>query len=132
MLSFPIKRTWIFSRTAGKIYFVSSLAGYGLFIFVFATVFSEVMIGPLPSGYLARLIFRSAFAIGALGLATLWVGMWLCVLRFDFESISGTIFLIVFIVFGPLGSLVYYATRYRKLLKRDLDPARAFAAPGSS
>jgi hypothetical protein len=122
MMSFPIKRTWIFSQTAGKIYFVSSLVGYGLLIFLFAIIFSE-KIGHLPSGYLARVVFRSVFIIGALGLATLWIGMWFCVLRFDSESISGTIFPVVFILFGPLGSMVYYATRYRKLLKSDLDPA---------
>jgi hypothetical protein len=128
MMNFPIKRTWILSRTAGKIYFVSSIAGFGLFIFLFAIIFSESLMGPLPSGYLAQMFFQSIFGIGALGLATLWMGMWFCVLKFDRESIASGIYLVVFLLFGPLGSLVYYFARYRSLLDRELAPANVIAA----
>lgn len=126
MLNFPIKRTWIFSKTAGKIYFVSAIVGFGFFIFLFAIVLSESLMGPLPSGYLLQVFLQIIFGLGALALGTLWVAMWFCVLRFDRESIAGSIYLPVFILFGPLGSLVYYFARYRRLLNSE--PPKAVAS----
>jgi hypothetical protein len=128
MMSFPIKRSWIFSRTAGKIYFLASIAGFGFFIFLFAIAFSENWMGPLPSGYWVELVLRSVTVLGAIALGTLWVAMWFCVIRYDMESIAGSIYLAVFILFGPLGSLIYYTARYRRLLDRELDPPKVAVA----
>lgn len=128
MMSFPIKRSWIFSRTAGKIYFLASIAGFGFFIFLFAIAFSESWMGPLPSGYLTQVFLQSIFGMGALGLATLWVAMRCCAIKFDRESIAGGISLPMFILFGPLGSLIYYFVRYQRLLNRELDPPKVAVA----
>ena len=128
MMNLPIKRTWIFSKSAGKLYFAAATLGYGFFVFMFAISFSRVFFGLMPHGYFAEAFFRFFCWMGAIGMGTIWMAMLFCVVRFDRESLAGALYLIVLVLTGPLGALIYYALRYRRLLKRDLEPSSAAAA----
>ena len=84
--------------------------------------------GPLAAGRVTRLVLQAIFTTGAVGLATLYIAMLICVLRFDRESFAGGLFIPVIVLFGPIGALVYYLTRYRNLLNHELEPPKMGAA----
>jgi len=122
-MAFPIKREWIFSKTAGQLYFWAAILGFGYFIFFFAIAFSRVFLGSVPNGLFAFVFFHAFSWIGAFGFGTIWIGMLFCVIKFDRETIAGSFYLPLLLLFGPLAALIYYALRYRRLLKRDLERA---------
>lgn len=115
-MSPPINRAWLFSNGAGRLYFVSSLAGIAFFILLFAIEIRIGSMGALTLNPWVLVILQIIFYIGALGLSILWMAMWLCMLNFEKESIAGSIYLPLFILLGLFGTLIYYFARYRKLL----------------
>jgi len=127
-MSFPIKRTWILSGAAGRLYFVCSIAAFSFFVFVVALVLSDALMGPLAAGRVTRLVLQAIFTTGVLGVATLYIAMLICVLKFDRESVAGGLFIPVIVLFGPIGALIYYFARYRTLLDRELEPPKIGAA----
>ena len=108
-------------------YFVCSITAFCLFVFVMALAISDALMGPLAPGRVVRLVLQFIFTTGAVGLATLYIAMLIC-LRFDRESFAGGLFIPVIVLFGPIGALVYYLTRYRKLLNHELEPPKMGAA----
>jgi hypothetical protein len=58
----------------------------------------------------------------------LYVAMLICVLRIDRESVAGGLFIPVIVLFGPIGALIYYFARYRRLLNSELEPPKVGAA----
>jgi hypothetical protein len=128
MMSLPVKRTWILSRAAGRLYFVCSITAFCFLVFVVALIVSDASMGPLLPGRGIRFVVQALFTIGALGLATLYIAMLICVLRFDRESVAGGLFIPVIVLFGPIGTLVYYLARYRRLLNHELEPPKVGTA----
>jgi hypothetical protein len=54
--------------------------------------------------------------------------MWLCLLNFEKETFSGALYWPLFLVLGPLGTLIYYFARYRRLLRTSRSVAVASAS----
>jgi len=127
MMTPPIRREWVLSVAAGRLFLLSGLASLALFIFLVALAFTQALFGPLPDDLAVKLFIMFFFVVGAFGLAVLWVGMWLCLLNFEKETFAGAIFALMFVLLGPLGCVIYYFARYRGLLDRELDPPKAAA-----
>ena len=54
--------------------------------------------GRLALNLWIQLVLQVAFLIGALGLATVWAGMWVCMLNFERETLAGSVYLPVFVL----------------------------------
>src|SRR4051812_7341321 len=119
MMSLPLDRRWMFSKTMTRLYFLSALIGVAFFILLFAFEFSLVFGGRMVLDLWAQLLLQVAFLVGALGLSTVWAGMWVCMLNCERETLAGSVYLPVFVLLGPLGTLIYYFARYRKLVQHN-------------
>jgi hypothetical protein len=122
MMSPQIKRTWLFSDGAGRLYFWSAIAGIS-FLFILVGMDFRVGFAGGLNLFWFRVLLLVLFAVGAIGLATVWIAMWLCLLNFEKESFAGSIYLPLFILLGPLATLMYYFARYRKLLNTQAKAA---------
>jgi len=125
MMTPPIRRSWIFSPAAGRLYFVSAILALSFFIFLFALVFREVLVGPIRETTLIDGVLLLFLIPSAGGLSIVWVAMWLCLLNFEKESFSGAVYWPLFLLLGPVGTLIYYFARYRRLLQRSQSVAVA-------
>src|SRR3954471_6679160 len=119
MMTPPFNRRWMFSEAMVRIYLFSALVGTSFFMLLFAFEFRLVFGGRLVLDLWAQLVLQVAFLVGALGLATVWAGMWVCMLNCERETLAGSVYLPVFVILGPLGTLIYYFVRYRKLVQHN-------------
>jgi hypothetical protein len=72
MMTPPIRRSWLFSRAAGRLYFVSAILGLALLISFIAIAFTQALVGPLQEttaihAALLLLLFPGACGISVLG-----------------------------------------------------------------
>lgn len=128
MMTPPIRRSWIFSPAAGRLYFVSALLGAGFLISLFAIAFTQALVGPLQETTLIHVALLLLLLPCACGFSIVWVAMWLCLLNFEKETFSGAFYWPLFLVIGPLGTLIYYFARYRRLLRMSQAVAAASAS----
>src|SRR4051812_6057227 len=128
MMTPPILRSWIFSPAAGRLYFVSALLGLGLLISLFAIAFTQALVGPLQETALIHAALLLLLIPCACGISIVWVAMWLCLLNFEKETFSGALYWPLFLVLGPVGTLIYYFARYRRLLRTSQSLAVASAS----
>jgi hypothetical protein len=118
MLYLPIKREWLFSRTAQRIYFGCALLTFALVGTELGThlAISASGIGSLTPS--ARLLLRRLLLPEILGTALLWVSMWYFWFGFDSSHYvkKAVSFLLLFFLV-PVGTLIYYFVTYRQTVR---------------
>jgi hypothetical protein len=128
MMTPPIRRSWLFSRAAGRLYFVSAILGLALLISFIAIAFTQALVGPLQETTAIHAALLLLLFPGACGISVVWVAMWLCLLNFEKETFSGAVYGPLFLLLGPIGTLIYHFARYRRLLRTSQSVAVASAS----
>src|SRR5258708_30893037 len=115
MLYLPITRSWLFSQTAQRIYFVSALLALALI----ATLVG-VRIAMAPAGTRALVppassVVRTLRYPEVAGEAVLWGGMWYFWFGFDSSHyFKKAIWFVGLFFLVPLGTISYYFVVYRR------------------
>src|SRR6478736_8152997 len=122
MMTPVLNRRWMFSKAMARLYFRSALIAVGFFLLLFALEFRLVFGGGMVLELWLQFLLQLAFLVGALGLSTVWAGMWICMLNCEKETLAGSVYLPVFVLLGPLGTLIYYFVRFRKLVQHSNPP----------
>jgi hypothetical protein len=117
MLYLPIRRGWIISRVASRLYFVCALAALSLFGVFIASVAALGAAGApsLDAFPAAALVVRILLWPGILGTALLSIAMWYFWFGFDNSGwISKAIWFVPLYVFLAIGPAFYYFFVYRR------------------
>jgi len=117
MLYLPIKKTWIVSLVARKVYFVCALAACSLFGVLFAARMAMRTAGfsSLERSPDAALLVRILLWPGVLGTALLCVAMWYFWFSFDDSGwLKKALWFVPLYLFLPLGPALYYFFVYRR------------------
>ena len=117
MLYLPIRRGWIISRVASRLYFVCALAALSLFgVFIASVAASGAAGAPSLDAFpAAALVVRVLLWPGILGTALLSIAMWYFWFGFDNSGwISKAIWFVPLYVFLAIGPAFYYFFVYRR------------------
>ena len=117
MLHLPIRRTWIVSRPARRIYFACALAAFSLFGVLIASRVALVASGvwSFQASPAAALIVRILLWPGILGTALLTVAMWYFWFGFDDSRWwRKAIWFVPLYLLVPIGPACYYFFVYRR------------------
>jgi len=117
MLYLPIRRGWIISRVASRLYFVCALAALSLFgVFIASVVALGAAGAPSLDAFpAAALVVRVLLWPGILGTALLSIAMWYFWFGFDNSGwISKAIWFVPLYVFLAIGPAFYYFFVYRR------------------
>lgn len=111
-----ITASWIVSRKAQHVYFISSLLDLFLSSFLIAALSADHALSRIPPS--VDSVLRMLIFLSVIGTATLWVGMWYFWFRFGRERTIGSAIWFVLLLLGiPLGPLLYYWFVYRPFIK---------------
>ena len=117
MLYLPIKKTWIISRTARRVYLVCALAALSFFGVLIASMMAFRMSGhtTLEGIAAAGFIVRILLWPGLVGTALLSVAMWYFWLGFDNSGwLKKAIWFVPLYFLLPFGPAFYYFFVYRR------------------
>jgi len=117
MLYLPIKKTWIISRTARRVYFVCALAALSFFgVLVGSLTAFRVSGHATPEGIAtAGFVVRLLLWPGLVGTALLSVAMWYFWLGFDNSGwLKKAIWFVPLYFLLPFGPVFYYFFVYRR------------------
>lgn len=114
--SFPISPSWLISSHARRIYSIAALAAvayFGIRITIeVAVLFAGGSLADLPA---LRLFLYILMFPGIVGISLVWVAMWFFWGRYHpADSIGKGAWLLVLLLMGPFGSLLYLAFVYRR------------------
>ena len=111
MLYLPIKKTWIISRVARRVYFVCALAAFSFFGVLVASVTAFRASGHATREgiAIAGFIFRLLLWPGLIGTALLSVAMWYFWVGFDNSGwLKKAIWFVPLYFLLPFGPAFYY------------------------
>lgn len=117
MLYLPIKKSWIISRTARRVYFVCVLAALSFFGVLIASITAFRVSGNASSEGIATvgLIVHILLWPGLVGTALLSVAMWYFWFGFDNSGwLKKTIWFLPLYFLLPFGPALYYFFVYRR------------------
>lgn len=124
MMYVTISRSWLFSRTAQRVYFLCALLNLALLATRVGIVAAMAAGGVSTLPPIAALLMRGFLYPEIVGSAVLFVGMSYCWLGFD-GSYKKKLLWIVFVKFYLITSLIYYFAVYRRLASREAGDAPA-------
>jgi hypothetical protein len=121
MLYLPISRSWLFSVTAQRIYFVSALLALALIATLIGAHMAMSAAGtsaltPTASSVLLTLLYPEV-----LGAAVLWVAMWYFWFSFDGSHYLKKAAWFALLLLVPIGTLFYYVVVYRRCISKQID-----------
>ncbi|HXM68225.1 MAG TPA: hypothetical protein VN911_15950 [Candidatus Acidoferrum sp.] len=124
MLYLRISRSWLFSQTAQRIYFTSSLL-----VFAFIGTLIGVRMALAASG--ARSLAGPASSVVRMllypevtGVAVLWIGMWYFWFGFDTSHyLKKAVWFVLLGFLAPFGTVLYYFFVYRHLVEAQSQDA---------
>jgi hypothetical protein len=117
MLFLPISRSWLFSRTAQRVYLVSALLALA---FIATRIGVHTAIAAAGTGALnarAASVVRMLLLPEIFGSAILWIGMWYFWFSFDQSPyLQKTIWFTLLFFLVPFSTVGYYFVVYRRKL----------------
>ncbi len=117
MLYLPISRSWLFSRTAQRIYFVSALLALALTATLIGVRTAIVAAGTGALNVPTASLVRTLLLPEILGAAVLWAGMWYFSFSFDRSHyLHKAIWFTLLFFLVPLGTIAYYFLVYRRCI----------------
>jgi hypothetical protein len=115
MLYLPINRSWLFSLTAQRIYFVSALLALALTATLMGVHMAMRVAGTRTLTRDAASVIRALLYPEVLGMAILWAAMWYFWFGFDRSHyFKRTIWFFLLFFVAPFGPLLYYFVVYRR------------------
>ena len=124
MLYLPINRSWLFSLTAQRIYFVSALLALALTATLMGVHMAMRVAGTRTLTRDAASVIRVLLYPEVLGMAILWAAMWYFWFGFDRSHyFKRTIWFFLLFFVAPFGPLLYYFVVYRRCVSVQTPPA---------
>jgi len=124
MLYLPINRSWLFSLTAQRIYFVSALLALALTATLMGVHMAMRVAGTRTLTRDAASVIRALLYPEVLGMAILWAAMWYFWFGFDRSHyFKRTIWFFLLFFVAPFGPLLYYFVVYRRCVSVQTPPA---------
>jgi hypothetical protein len=115
MLFLPISHSWLFSRTARRVYFVSALLALAFIATRIGVHAAMAAAGASALNVRAGSVVRLLLFPEIFGAAVLWIGMWYFWFGFDHSHYlqkAAWFMLLFFLV--PVGTVAYYFFVYRR------------------
>ena len=123
MLYLPINRSWLFSLTAQRIYFVSALLALALTATLMGVHMAMRVAGTRTLTRDAASVIRALLYPEVLGMAILWAAMWYFWFGFDRSHyFKRTIWFFLLFFVAPFGPLLYYFVVYRRCVSVQAQP----------
>ncbi len=120
MLYLPINRSWLFSRTAQRTYFVSALLALALLATLAGVHMAMSAAGTGALTPSAASLVRVLLFPEIVGAAVLWIAMWYLWFGFDRSHYLKKAIWFVFLFFlGPIGTVSYYFAVYRRCVSTE-------------
>jgi hypothetical protein len=122
MLYLPISRGWLFSATARRTYFVSSLLALALIATLLGVHMAMAAAGVRALTPSASPVVRMLLFPEIAGEAVLWVGMWYFWFGFDRSHyLKKTVWFVALFFLAPFGTVFYYFLVYRRAVSAEVD-----------
>jgi hypothetical protein len=126
MLYLPVSRSWLFSETARRIYFVSALLALALIATFLGVRMAMAAAGTRALSPSASHIVRMLLFPEIVGEAVLYVGMWYFWFAFDRSHyLKKAVWFVLLFLLAPFGTIFYYFLVYRRGISTDsaeIDP----------
>jgi hypothetical protein len=120
MLYLPINRSWLFSGTARRIYFVSALLALALIATLLGVHMAMAAAGTRALGPSASPVVRMLLFPEITGEAVLWVGMWYFWFGFDRSHyLKKAVWFVLLFLLVPFGTIFCYFLVYRRGISTD-------------
>ena len=124
MLYLPISRSWLFSTTARRIYFVSALLALALIATLLGVHMAMAVAGTRALTPSASTPVRMFLFPEIAGDAVLWVGMWYFWFGFDRSHyLKKAVWFVLLFFLAPFGTIFYYFLVYRRGISAEVDIA---------
>ena len=124
MLYLPISRSWLFSTTARRIYFVSALLALALIATLLGVHMAMAVAGTRALAPSASIPVRMFLFPEIAGEAVLWVGMWYFWFGFDRSHyLKKAVWFVLLFFLAPFGTIFYYFLVYRRGISAEVDIA---------
>jgi hypothetical protein len=122
MLYLPISRSWLFSTTARRIYFVSALLAIALIATLLGVHMAMAVAGTRALTPSASTLVRMFLFPEIAGEAVLWVGMWYFWFGFDRSYyLKKAVWFVLLFFLAPFGTVFYYFLVYRRGISAEVD-----------
>jgi hypothetical protein len=126
MLYLPISRSWLFSETTRRIYFISALLALALIATLLGVRMAMAAAGTHALTPSASTIVRMLLFPEIAGEAVLWVGMWYFWFGFDRSHyLRRAMWFVLLFLLPPLGTIFYYFLVFRRSIRAEpvhIDP----------
>jgi hypothetical protein len=123
MLYLPIHRSWLFSLTAQRIYFVSALLTSALTATLMGVHMAMRAAGTTALTRDAASVIRMLLYPEVVGTAVLWAAMWYFWFGFDrSDYFRRAIWFFLLFFLAPFGPLLYYFVVYRRRVSAQTQP----------
>jgi hypothetical protein len=117
MLYLPIRRSWLFSPTARRVYLLCAVLALGLIATEIGVYLAMSAAGAGKFTPAAALFVRALLYPEIAGTALLWIAMWYFWFGFDSSHYLKKALWFVFLFFlAPFGTLIYYFVAYRRFV----------------
>ena len=114
MLYLPIKRSWLFSQTAQRIYFSSALLTLAFIATLLGVRMAMAAVGTRSLAAPASAVVQTLLYPEVAGVAMLWIGMWYFWFGFDSSHyLKKAVWFVLLGFLAPFGTLLYYFLVYR-------------------
>jgi hypothetical protein len=121
MLYLPISRSWLFSTTARRIYFVSALLALALIATLLGVHMAMAAAGMRALTPSASTLVRMILFPEIVGEAVLWVGMWYFWFGFDRSHyLKKAVWFVLLFLLAPFGTIFYYFLVYRRGISAEV------------
>ncbi len=122
MLYLPISRSWLFSTTARRVYFVSALLALALIATLLGAYMAMAAAGTRALTPSASPVVRMLLFPEIAGEAALWVGMWYFWFGFDRSHyLKKAVWFVLLFFLAPFGTVSYYFLVYRPGVSPEVD-----------
>jgi hypothetical protein len=122
MLYLPISRSWLFSLTAQRVYFVSALLALALIatsvgVHMAMSAARTSALNSSAASYVRPLLYPEI-----MGAAVLWIAMLYFWLGFDRSHyLWKTVWFVCLLFLAPFGTILYYFVVYRRYVSARAD-----------
>ncbi len=123
MLYLPISRSWLFSLTAQRVYFVSALLALALIatsigVHMAMSAARTGVLNPSAASYVRPLLYPEI-----VGAAVLWLAMWYFWFGFDTSHyLKKAVWFVCLFFLAPFGTVLYYFVVYRRFVSAKETP----------
>jgi hypothetical protein len=115
MLYLPIRRSWLISKSARRVYAGCSVLTLALLATLVGIQLSISAAGASPVTREARSLMRILLLPEIIGYALLWIAMWYFWFGFDDSHyFKKAVTFVLLLFFPPIGTLLYYFLTYRR------------------